>query len=50
LVIVETASRRPDAPIGLHPEIVIGVATVRIPAGIDPATWQTVLRTLMAAT
>jgi len=56
-VIVDAASRRPDVPIAsARPgsaaviEIVIGVATVRIPAGIDAATWQTVLRALMAAT
>jgi transposase len=56
-VIVDAASPCPDVPIAparpggaLVIEIVIGVATVRIPAGTDAATWHTVLRALMAAT
>jgi len=56
-VIVETARPRADAPIALAGaggssviEIMIGAATVRIPAGIDAATLQTVLRAVKAAT
>ena len=56
-VIVETARPCADTAIALaRPsgspviEIVIGAATVRIPAGIDAATLQTVLRAVKAAT
>jgi transposase len=55
-VIVDAAGSSGDAPGGparpgrpLLIEIVIGAATVRIPAGIDAATLQTVLRAVMAA-
>jgi transposase len=55
-VIVDAAGPSGDAPGGparpgrpLLIEIVIGAATVRIPAGIDAATLQTVLRAVMAA-
>ena|SRR5437879_497570 len=55
-VIVDAAGPSGDAPgVPARPgrplliEIVIGAATVRIPAGIDAATLQTVLRAVMAA-
>lgn len=47
---VPTASVRPGGSSSLLIEIVIGAATVRIPAGTDAATLQTVLRAVMAAT
>jgi transposase len=56
-VIVEASRRHLDAPIAAaRPsgspmvEIVIGAATVRIPAGIDAVTLTTVLRAVRAAT